>query len=171
MVAFQVSNKEVYELVQDYTGLGNTGETIVASKVGDRATFVTPVRHDPYAAFRRRIPAGSAESQPVQEAVEGGKGTGVFVDYRGQEVLAVWRYSPHLEWGVVVKVDTAEAFAPIARLRNRVAVVGGVILLLVVVASFLVSNSISRPITEPDTSHASHRRRRPRQTGRRVLAR
>jgi signal transduction histidine kinase/CheY-like chemotaxis protein len=148
VVAFQVSNREVYELVQDYTGLGETGETVVASKEGRRAVFVTPVRHDQDAAFRRKIPLGSATSQPVQEAVQGRKGTGIFVDYRERQVLAAWRYSPHLGWGVVVKVDTAEAFASVAQLRRQVALVGGVILILVVVASFLVSKSISRPIAK-----------------------
>jgi signal transduction histidine kinase/DNA-binding response OmpR family regulator len=148
VVAFQVGSKEVYELVQDYAGLGDTGETIVAARIGQAAMFVAPTRRDPSAAFRREVLLGSAQSHPVWEAVEGRKGNGAYVDYRGTEVLAAWRYSPHLGWGVVVKMDTAEAFAAVVQLRNRVATVGGAILLLVIVASYLVSKSVSRPITK-----------------------
>jgi signal transduction histidine kinase/CheY-like chemotaxis protein/HPt (histidine-containing phosphotransfer) domain-containing protein len=148
LVVLQISNAEVYDLAQDFTGLGNSGETIVASKVANRAVFVTPVRHDPSAAFQRKIALGSEEAIPIQEAVRGRKGTGLFVDYRGEEVLAAWRYSPHVGWGVVVKIDASEAFAPINKLRDRAATAGAAIVFLVVVASLLVSTSISRPIRQ-----------------------
>jgi PAS domain S-box-containing protein len=53
-----------------------------------------------------------------------------------------------LRWGVVVKKDTREAFAPVVKLRNRVIGVGAGVLLLVVLVSLIVARSISRPITE-----------------------
>ena len=146
IIVLQLNNAEVYQLVQDYAGLGETGETIAASKADGRVAFVAPTRHDPNAAFQTRIAIGSDEAIPVQQAVEGGDGTGVYVDYRGKEVLAAWRYSPELRWGVLVKIDLAEAFAPVATLRNRLAAVGVGVVLFVVLASLLISESISRPI-------------------------
>jgi signal transduction histidine kinase len=148
VVVVQVNNGEVYDIVNDYTGLGETGETVVGSLVGDQVVFVTPVRHDPGAAFRRTLPLGSPATRPLQHAVQGIKGHGIAVDYRGHETVATWKYLPSLRWGMVVKIDTSEAFAPVARQRNVALAVGGAVLLLVVGSALLVARSISRPIVE-----------------------
>ena len=47
---------------------------------------------------------------------------------------------------MVVKIDTAEAFAPILKQRNTVFIVGGITLLCVVVGALIVARSISKPI-------------------------
>jgi signal transduction histidine kinase/DNA-binding response OmpR family regulator len=147
VVILQVSNKEVHALAQDYTGLGKTGETLIGSRIGNKAVFVTPVRHDQHAAFRRRVQLGSAAERPLQEAVQGTKGRGVVSDYRGTPVLAVWRYLPAFRWGLVVKMDAAEAFAPIADLKNQSITIGIVAMILVFSAALLVARSISLPIS------------------------
>ena len=146
VVAFEMSNHGVCELVADYRGLGETGETIIATKIDNQVVFVTPTRHDSSAAFQRTVLPGSPTEYGTQQAVEGIKGNGDYVDYREEEVLGAWRYSPRLGWGVVVKMDTAEVFAPVVRLRNRAMAVAGCVLLFVLAASFVISRSISRPI-------------------------
>ncbi|MGH8659922.1 MAG: SpoIIE family protein phosphatase [Gammaproteobacteria bacterium] len=146
IAAVEMNNEEVYKLVNDYTGLGGTGEMVVASKVGDKAVFITPIRHDPDAAFSRTVPIGGKWAVDVQEAVQGRKGSGILTDYRGKEVLAIWRYLPYLRWGMVVKIDTEEAFAPIARLRILSSIIGTLTLLLVVLVAVFVARSFSYPI-------------------------
>ncbi len=148
VVALQMSNQEVYRLVQDYTGLRQTGEIVIGSRVREKATFITPVRHDPHAAFRRQIAMGSDTDKPLQKAVQAKRGAGIAIDYRGQEVLAAWRYLPTPRWGIVVKMDTAEAFASIDRLRNLSAAIAGTVLLVVVFAAGFISKSISDPIVK-----------------------
>ncbi len=148
VVALQMSNQEVYRLVQDYTGLGDTGETLVGSRMDSKAVFVTPVRHDPNADFRRRIPLGSPLELPLQAAVQGKRGQGIVTDYRGKPVLAVWRYLPSPRWGMVVKIDLSEAFAPIVRLRNLSLGIGIIAAVFVVFLALLISQSISRPIAK-----------------------
>ena len=146
VVVLQMSNAEVYKVVNDYTGLGNTGETVVGSRVDNDVVFVTPLRHDPYAAFRRRIPLGSALELSLQQAAQGGQGRGLDLDYRGKQVMAAWQYLPSLRWAMMVKIDTAEAFAPILKQRNTVFIVGGITLLCVVAGALIVARSISKPI-------------------------
>ena len=63
-------------------------------------------------------------------------------DYRGQQVMAVWRYLPSLRWAMVVKIDAAEAFAPIVKQRNTVLIVGSITLLCVVLGALLVARSL-----------------------------
>jgi signal transduction histidine kinase len=148
VVALQINNREVYEIVNDYTSLGETGETVIGSLDGNRVVFVTPVRHDPAAAFRRTVPLGSPEARPLQAAVQGVKGSGVARDYRGQAAVAAWAYLPSLRWGMVVKIDQAEAFAPVARQRTIALLLGGLTLVLVAGIALVVARSISRPVVE-----------------------
>ena len=146
VVALQVDNDEIRAIVNDYAGLGETGETVVASREGDMAVFVMPTRHDTHAAFKNKIFVGSEEFLTIQKALEGQKGYGVSVDYRGKEVLAAWRYLPHLRWGMVVKIDTKEAFRPAVSLRDWSFFIGVITTIGVILAAFLVSGSISNPI-------------------------
>ncbi len=146
VVALQVGNDEINAIVNDYTGLGETGETIVASREGNQAVFVMPTRHDSHAAFKKKIFFGSEEFLLLQKAIKGQKGYGMSIDYRDKEVLAAWRYLPHLRWGMVVKIDTEEAFQAINRLRNWSVFIGIITTIGVILTAFLVSGSISNPI-------------------------
>lgn len=147
VIALQIDNEDITGIVNDYTGLGMTGETVIATRVVDGAVFVMPARHDPEAAFRRKVHPGSQKGLPILKAVNGNKGSGLSVDYRGKQVLVVWRYLPITRWGVVVKVDTREAFAPVARLKKWSVVIGIMTMIGVTIVVLFVSRSISGPIT------------------------
>lgn len=148
VVALQLNNDEIYKIINDYTGLGQSGETVVAARIGQRAVFQAPTRHDPYAAFRKKIDLDSSSDQGVIQAVRGKKGHGIVQDYRGRKCLAVWKYSPDMRWGMVTKIDIAEAFAPIASLRLVFVVVVALTLMGVLLAAVLVARSISRPVRD-----------------------
>jgi signal transduction histidine kinase len=152
VVAFQMDNEEVYRVVQDPTGAGHTGETVVAGIKEGQAVVMTPLRHDPDAAFRRRVAVGSGEERLIQEAVRGISTEGHFTDYRGQRVYGVTRYLPSLRWGMVVKMDYDEAFARLDRERRALAVLAGGMVVLVFVACVFVARSLSRPISRLTTA-------------------
>jgi methyl-accepting chemotaxis protein WspA len=71
--------------------------------VDNDVVFVTPLRHDPSAAFRRKVPLGSAIDVPLQQAAQGRQGYGIGTDYRNQQVMTAWKYLPSLRWAMVVK--------------------------------------------------------------------
>jgi PAS domain S-box-containing protein len=68
------------------------------------------------------------------------------VDYRGQPVLAATDYIPSWDWGVVAKMDAAEAFAPVARLRAVLLPVCLATGLAVTALAVLLARTIVRPI-------------------------
>jgi light-regulated signal transduction histidine kinase (bacteriophytochrome) len=80
-------------------------------------------------------------------SAQGKSGSGRSVDYTDVDILAAWRYIPSLRWGLVAKIDTAEAFAPIVHLRNLSVVLGIGMMVLGVVAALSVAKSLSGPIT------------------------
>lgn len=103
------------EMVHDYAGLGATGETLLAERdAAGNARFLTPLRFDAHAAFTRTV--DGQESAPIMQAL--GRQERLLpdaVDYRGEPVLAATAYIPEKDWGLVVKMDRAEALAPVAR--------------------------------------------------------
>jgi len=143
---FQMDNAEVNDITNDYIGLGQTGEVLIGMQDGENVIFVNPLRHDPHAAFQRKVMLGSTIGVPVQNGVLGLKGSGVSTDYRGHEVLAAWQYMPNLRWGMVAKIHTTEAFKAILAQRNAVLVLEGGTFLLIILAAFFVARSISTPL-------------------------
>jgi PAS domain S-box-containing protein len=118
VLAFQLSTENIYRVALDASGLGATGETLLARLVNaDEALFVAPLRHDPQAAMQRRIDMKTAII-PMRHALLGGHGSGIETDYSGRQVVAAWQYVPELRWGMVVKIDADEAFAPVYRERR-----------------------------------------------------
>jgi len=146
LAAFETDMAPVYELIQNTTGLGETGETLIAKKAGNQAVFLNPLRHDPDAALKRKVVFGERQAIPVQEALKGNNGCGISVDYRGQAVIAAWRYIPSLGWGMVAKIDLAEAFEPVTTLRDFVLVLVIAVIVLSLFAAFIVAKSLSDPI-------------------------
>ena len=148
VIAFEVDMTPFYKLIQDTTGLGETGEVLVARKIGNQAEFLNPLRHDPNAALKRRVSLGEESGRPVQEAIQGRTGFGQSIDYRGKKVVAAWRYIPSLDWGLVAKIDTKEAFADVTNLRNLAAVLLVIVIFLSSITAFSIAHSISEPIKQ-----------------------
>ncbi len=138
--------KRFFRLLNDVTGLGETGETVAGQVVDDVVLFTAPTRHDPDAALQTRIALGDGLARPLQEAARGNSGTGPQTDYRGVDVLAAWRHIPSLEWGLVMKIDDAEAMAPVNEARNAVIIGAAAILVLGVAAAFVVSRAFVQPL-------------------------
>lgn len=148
VAAFQLDNKPIFQVFTDYTGLGETGDTLVGVRTGEEVTLVAPSRHDPSAAFRRKVPMGGPLSKNLQAAVRGQKGYGVTLDYRGTMVAAYHTYLPTFRWGMVVNQDADEAFLPIYRQRLAVGGLLVAILLPVVWVARMVARTISRPVRD-----------------------
>ncbi len=118
VLAFQLNTDRIFRVAKDSIGLGLTGETALARRIDDdQAIFVAPLDSDPQAAFKRRINLKTT-TLPMRKALLGERGAGIGVDYSGKEVMAAWRYLPELDWGMVVKMDAGEVFAPLYRQRK-----------------------------------------------------
>jgi len=147
VVVIESDLDNIISLVKDYSGLGETGETLLAKIDGNGdALFLTPLRFDEKAALRRTVPKDDLDA-PITQALL--KNVWLFsdaVDYRREPVLAATQYIGKTDWGLVAKVDKAEAFAPIIQLRNLVVLIIFVSSIVVIIFSFYVARSITKPI-------------------------
>ncbi|NEX17486.1 MAG: hypothetical protein C1943_12890 [Halochromatium sp.] len=143
--ALQFNLDRLEPVVTDRTGLGQTGETVLAQRIGANVLYTAPLRGIEDAAFRYQVPLHQA-AWPMQEAQAGERGGGVMRDYVDTEVVAAWRYLPALHWGMVVKIDAVEALMPAANLRNLTWAALGILSLVAATAAFFFVHSIVQPI-------------------------
>ncbi len=146
IIIFEVDMAPIYQLIQDRTGLGNTGETLIGRNMGEYALFLSPTHYDLNAALRRKAMYGNPNAYPMQEAVQGRSNSGVSLDYRGKEILAVWRYIPSMDWGIVAKIDASEAFESISALKTLTFISVGIIVVIMVLIAIAIARTFSRPI-------------------------
>jgi len=148
LLVLEIDMGPLYRLIQDRTGLGRTGETLIGKTENEEAVFLNPLRHEPDAAFKKRMPLSMKNPIPLVEAVQKHSGSGIKKDYRGVEVIAAWRYIPALQWGLVAKIDTKEAFESVTHLRNLVMLFTGILLLVSSMLAVAISRTITKPIHE-----------------------
>jgi len=148
VIALQFDTEAFYHVINDLTGLGESGEVVVGQAIDDRILLTAPLRHDPDAAFQRTIALDVANALPIREGSQGGTGSGMIVDWRGEEVLAVWQYIPALKWGMVVKIDRQEAFAKWQHFERNLIGYVGLSMLIVYLLFYLFTRRITRPLQQ-----------------------
>ncbi len=132
---------DIIAAVQDYTGLGSTGETIVAAQDSNGAVALFPLRFDTDAALSRNLNSLSLFD----------KTNGVYkdaIDYRDKQVMISTKTLASTDWKLATKIDMDEALASIVQLRNTIALV--VIASSVVIAGIIlyVTRLFTRPILQ-----------------------
>ena len=145
-VVFEIDMQPVYDFIQDITGLGQTGETIIVKKAGKSAIYINPLRHEINAAFKEKAILTEKNSLPMIEAVNGKNGSGIAVDYRDEPVIAVWQYIPDVNWGIITKIDMDEAFELIFNLRNLIFFLEFINILLGSLVILSITRSVFKPI-------------------------
>jgi len=146
-LALQMDLDKLTAVTSDTTGLGKTGETVLAQLDGDEALYVGALRHIPDAAFHYRVPLDRV-AKPMQSALSGGHDQGITRDYADVEVIGAWRYLPALRWGMVVKMDAVEAFAPLYRLQTISLIALGFLLLVAGIVALLFGRTLVAPIRQ-----------------------
>lgn len=135
-------------LIQNWPGMGETGETFLVRKEGKNILFLNNLRHDKDAALRLTIPQSSPIAEPSILCVSGREGITKTVDYRNIPVLCAYRYIPMMKWGLFAKQDVKEAFVPIEKLKRKMLILVAICTIGVITAVFLVARSITRPVLE-----------------------
>ncbi|BBZ33513.1 adenylate/guanylate cyclase domain-containing protein [Mycolicibacterium confluentis] len=148
-------------------GMGSTGEALLAGPDGlmrsdSRVFLEDPERYrqevvaagTPREVADRAIRSGGTtlvqpiHSEGVTRAQRGEVGTVVTEDYLGNKTLQA--YAPvdirGLNWSLIAKVDTAEAFAPVADFTRRLVLSTVAIIFLVCLASMFLARMFVRPI-------------------------
>ena len=124
-----------------------TGEINLVKKDdnGD-ALIINPLRFNPDASLNLTVSKDKVDTPIIQSLLKNEKTFPETKDYRGVDVLAVTRYLEKLGWGLVVKMDKVEAFAPLENVKYITLLSGIMVGVAIIITSTFLGNSISRPI-------------------------
>jgi hypothetical protein len=118
IIIAQVNQIKIYEILQNYLGLGNTGEFVLGNRMSNDIQIIAPTRLHPNIAFKESGIYKPAVHIPLQLAVNGETGTSLGTDYRQEMVIASWQYITNAGWGLVTKIDYAEVINMENKLGN-----------------------------------------------------
>ncbi len=148
VLAVQLNADDIYRLMRDLTGMGDTGETVAGRLYHGHIQITIPLRHNENAAFNVELPLSSSIAQPIILGTQGKTGHAITRDWRNKEVLATWEYLPHLQWGVVNKIDTSEAMVGVQQVYTSSVLVVLLALLCAFWLAFLIARRVVVPVTK-----------------------
>ena len=128
----------VVDLVEAHEGMGETSESHIAQPTpeGD-AQFITLLRFKRDAAFNVTIPR--SKDKPINWALESPETHVVrSPDYRSIDSFLAIGTIADTGWGLVVKIDEAEAFIPLYEVTSLIWKAGIVSMLFVIVSWFIL---------------------------------
>jgi len=128
--------------------LGNTGEIVL---VTEDLQILTALKYPLPDGTVPRPLEFRLETKAAMLAAEGSEGVIAARDYREVPILAAFRHlrlNSETGWGMVVKKDQAEVFAPIRQLLYMVALKGAVLCLLIIGLTMIITFKLAGPVKE-----------------------
>jgi len=92
------------------------------------------------------VPQRGIRTEVVNRCLSHSSGSLATTDYRGVATLAAYRWLSESQLCLVVKVDQAEAYAPVNAFRNKAAILSGLVLATAALLGFGLATSINRPL-------------------------
>lgn len=125
-------------VVQDYTGLGETGETMVVSRNDASQVSLFPLRGKTGAALVQSLSLFDTTGHIGQTYQTRG--------YEGEAVVATVRAISSANWLMVVSVDQDEAYAAPMQLQSTLLVVMAGTSIIIMLVALAMTRSITAPI-------------------------
>ncbi|MBV5321561.1 MAG: diguanylate cyclase [Sulfuricurvum sp.] len=147
VVAVQLNENHIFNLVKHYNGLGKTGEVVAGVLMPDgKVVAAMPLKYDVNAYKNERVLNTGHNGTGMIQAVRGKEGMGEITDYRGVSSLAVWGYEPILKWGIVVKTDKNEVLDVVYKDALQLVYILIFIIIALIGTMFMSAKWITRPI-------------------------
>lgn len=138
-VVFRID--DIVAAIQDYTGLGTTGETLIAARNSNNDVIsLFPLRFDTDAALQTKLNNLDLFSPSAQGTVA------YHNDYRGEEVLVTTRAIGFADWVIATKIDKTEALATTTQLRTSLISIIIVSAAIIMIIAWYVARFYTGPI-------------------------
>ena len=109
IAAIQVDDSLLYKIIQNYEGLGQTGDIFVTKNISDRVIFVAPSRLYSNVAFKKITDPSKEENTPTRLGTSGNTGFGYALDAYNVPVIAAWTFVPQVNLGLSTGIQYWEA--------------------------------------------------------------
>lgn len=122
-------------------GLGETGETYLVSRDG---RIISESRFLDWSETMER----AFETRGIRAALEGQRGTAVYDNYMGREVLGSYVWLPTPEWGILAEMETEEILGPLTSIQAIGLLTSLLVGLVCLLMAFVVSRRVSMPVVQ-----------------------
>lgn len=145
IIAIETNDDLLTKITQDQLSFDNLGEVIIATKNdnGD-AQIITPLSKADYT--KTIIPKGNLLDPITHSLMQHQTTFSDSVDYAGNDALSATRYIEETGWGLTVIFDKQAALAPLLQIQVTIILSGVAVVIVAIIASLIIANSISRPI-------------------------
>lgn len=133
---------------------GQSGAAVLSRAEGNATRILNPVLGDDTPPLQRILPppADLQSARPAYLAARGQEGSRLTSDHLQAEVLSAYRYIPEMKWGLVLKMNTSEVFAPLHELIRHVIYIAAGILTISFVVSVMIARTLTKPLAELATT-------------------
>ncbi len=160
IVVLQVPFDEINAIMQERTGMGQTGETyLVGSDHLMRSdSYLDQTNHTVLASFQNPT-KGSVKTEGADAALNGETDAKIIMDYNGNPVLSA--YAPldlgEIQWAILVEKDKSEAFSSLTvwnEYADRLGLIGwsllvaSIIVVFIAIIALFLANSIANPLVQ-----------------------
>ncbi len=149
MILVVLDAKEILNITQNYDGLGETGETLLAARTPDgNARFLTPLRYKDNDGLERTV-SKQKLNVPITQALlkrEIVMTSSETIDYDDEPIIAATAYIPELDWGLVSKMNRHEALKSVETLFNTILLITLAIFVIVILLGIYFSRLMTMPI-------------------------
>ena len=132
--------QDVDSLIQERTGLGNTGTTYLVGQIGEQNTFI--------ASDTEQDAVENLTSFAIDAAIAGESGAGLYQNHAGQSVIGVYRWLDGQSLALIAEIDQREAFAPARALARNILLIGFAATGLLLSGIYFLARRITQPITD-----------------------
>ncbi len=140
VAAVQISDDLINNVITDYIGLGETGESYL---IGADGLMRSNSRFREDAVLKTKV-----VSETGTRAFDGQRGIDMVRDYRG--ILVISAYDKidvaGLNWVILTEMNKGEVIKASTQLRNFILIISGIIIVLVIIGSWFVARTIAKPI-------------------------
>ena len=131
--------RAIRPILDDTTGLGQTGEVFLVSRDG---ILLGSSRHSAHEEARRP----KLDSVGLQRALAGDSGVDVYQSACGEEVVGAYMWMPDRQWALVAEMEADEALVWVRRLRLRAAATASATLIAIFFVALWLARTLSSPL-------------------------
>lgn len=130
-------------LIRDNTGLGKTAETYLVGRAKGNNIFISKQENPDTKA---RPATESIRSYGIDQVLNQQNGFGYYTNYNGTPVVGVYRWLPEQNLALIAEIHQSQAFLPAQQLAKNTLIIGFLFSGLLLIAVYLLSRRITRPI-------------------------
>ncbi|MFK7816951.1 MAG: methyl-accepting chemotaxis protein [Gammaproteobacteria bacterium] len=147
VLIFQMPLDKITTIMQSRNGMGETGEAYLVGKdnLMRSDSYKNPEKLSVISSFKKQT---KVKSEAINAALSGASGTFQSTNYQNTDVISGYEpvnFGP-LEWGLVVDIESKEAFSAIDILKLQILGMAVIMFLILFAAAFLIAKNIVKPI-------------------------